>query len=198
MPLRSPFSFFRALQFRGPDCQMQFRRLRPRRGLSTSRSTMPLINNNSAHIRGDSQTQRWGSRIGEQLRRKRRASFAPVDAGSAAAGSALRFLPAPCPPPPLPLSLCCCTPPGPSETVHWKINTVGIFVGHVASDTRDAHPLRRVAIVSSLMQHQLQHREIYLSFSCSDTIIPRSITIELHDRARTVRNGNGRALELGN
>lgn len=98
----------------------------PRRDLPTSRSTMPLINNNSAHIAQGFADQRTAEsefragRRGHQRPREFRVTF----------------------------SLCsprtCIRGPPSLETVHWKINTVGIFVGYVAPDIL-ARPLRGVA-----------------------------------------------------
>lgn len=114
--------------------------IRPQRDLPTSRSTMPLINNNSAHI-----VQGFAD--------QGTAESEPRAATNDRENSALCFLFA---------SLWTCTQDLPSlETVHWKINTVGIFVGYVAPDTFVPLALRVVMAA----EHAIAARRINFLFS---------------------------------
>lgn len=120
--------------------QMQFYRLHRRFVQPFNGSTMPSINNNSAHTyRSEVFSARRDSRI-----RKGWPRFAP---GLAAV---VTFSP--------------CSPRGLS--VHWKINTVGIFVGYVVPDMRSrekwSHPLPLHEIVSC---------NAYLIFSAPSSFI---------------------------
>jgi len=161
---------------------MQFRRLRPRRGLSTSRSTMPLINNNSAHIRGDSQAQWWGNPADRgTTEEKEEGEFRASRRGVSGRGFSLS------------LSLCALASLR-DPRLGRKPSSGKLTLSGFSSDTsppihaRDAHPLRGVATVIAAASAARN-----VSSCRSDTITPRSITIDLHDRARAL---NGRASEL--
>lgn len=91
---------------------------------------MPLINNNSAHMRA-----RWvrAERGTGHSRSTTGESFVPIDAGVPAGRRPVSTVTFSLYPRGLVrtriLGAC-----GSAGTVHWKINAVGIFVGHVASD----------------------------------------------------------------
>lgn len=129
-----------------PNRQMQFHRLRlvgSRRGFSTSRSTMPLINNNSVHIAVGFSARRGSWNRGQPERANLALRFLSVPRGPAPGTTLRRW-----------------------KTVHWKINAVVVFVGYIALDTFVEFILCAKSHRSGLYAVGRNN----LSFSCGDTI----------------------------